>query len=382
MDLCYLCAMIQRIYSLEKQIKPNKVLVIYGPRRAGKTTLLNGFLKGTTFKYKLDSGDNIRTQAVLSSQDFSKILEYAEGYKLIAIDEAQQIPNIGMGLKIIVDHIPGIMVIATGSSSFDLAGAVGEPLTGRKTTLTLYPFSQQELSSIYNRHELKERLEDFLVFGSYPEVIIAKSHREKINVLEEIINSYLLKDVLTLDRIKSSSVLLDLLKLVAFQVGSTVSLNELATQIRLDVKTVGRYLDIFEKAFVIRRIGGLSRNLRKEVVSKGKYYFLDNGIRNAVIAQFNPLDSRNDAGQLWENFMVSERLKKCEYNDIYGTSYFWRTYDGQEIDLIEEREGRFSAYEFKLSGTRNIKPPKDWFIAYPNSELTTINKENYLDFLL
>ncbi|MDD5434285.1 MAG: AAA family ATPase, partial [Nitrospira sp.] len=190
--------MIQRIYNLGKLVKPDKVLVIYGPRRAGKTTLLNEFLKSTPLKYKLDSGDNIRTQAILSSQDFTKILEYAEGYNLIAIDEAQQIPNIGMGLKIIVDHIPGVILVATGSSSFDLAGAVGEPITGRKATFTLYPLSQQELTSVYNRYELKERLEEFLVFGSYPEVITANSRKEKINILEEIINSYLLKDVLTL----------------------------------------------------------------------------------------------------------------------------------------------------------------------------------------
>src|SRR3989304_4236406 len=249
--------MIRRIYKLEELIKPNKVLVIYGPRRVGKTTLLNEFLSGTRLKYKLDSGDNIRIQELLGSQDFNRILEYASGYELIVIDEAQQIPNIGMGLKIVVDQIPGIMVIATGSSSFDLAGAVGEPLTGRKTTLTLYPIAQQELLSLYNRHELKEKLEEFLIFGSYPEVITAKLRKEKTAVIEEIVNSYLLKDVLSLDRIKGSGVLLDLLKLIAFQIGNLVSLNELATQIKLDVKTVGRYLDIFEKAFILRRIGGV-----------------------------------------------------------------------------------------------------------------------------
>jgi predicted AAA+ superfamily ATPase len=217
--------MIQRIYSLENLIKPQKVLVIYGPRRVGKTTLLNSFLSQTTLRYKLDSGDNIKTQQVLGSQDFSKIIEYASGYDLIALDEAQQIPKIGMGLKIIVDQIPDIMVIATGSSSFDLAGAIGEPLTGRKTTVILYPIAQQELLSIHNRHELRESLEDFLVFGAYPEVVTAKNRNEKIAILEEIVNSYLLKDILALDRIKGSMVLLDLLKLIAFQTGNQISLN-------------------------------------------------------------------------------------------------------------------------------------------------------------
>jgi uncharacterized protein len=375
---------IKRAYNLNNLTKANKVLVIYGPRRVGKTTLLNSFLAATKhkYKYKLDSGDNIRVQQVLSSQDFTRILEYATGYKLIAIDEAQQIPNIGMGLKILVDQMPGIMVIATGSSSFDLAGAVGEPLTGRKTTITLYPVAQQELQSLYNRHELKEKLAEFLVFGSYPEVATAGNRRDKIAVLEEIVNSYLLRDVLALDRIKGSSVLLDLLKRIAFQVGNLVSLNELAMQIKLDVKTIGRYLDIFEKAFVIKRIGGFSRNLRKEIVSKAKYYFLDNGIRNAVIAQFNPLDSRNDIGSLWENFIVAERIKKCAYQNLSGSFYFWRTYGGQELDLVEEREGRLFGYEFKWSEKKSAKPPRDWLETYSNAEYKVIHPGNYLDFIL
>ena len=374
--------MIQRIYSLENLIKPQKVLVIYGPRRVGKTTLLNSFLSQTTLRYKLDSGDNIKTQQVLGSQDFSRIIEYASGYDLIALDEAQQIPKIGMGLKIIVDQIPDIMVIATGSSSFDLAGAIGEPLTGRKTTVILYPIAQQELLSIRNRHELRESLDDFLVFGAYPEVVTAKNRNEKISILEEIVNSYLLKDILALDRIKGSMVLLDLLKLIAFQTGNQISLNELATQIRLDVKTVGRYIDIFEKAFVIKRVGGFSRNLRKEIVSKAKYYFLDNGIRNSVISQFNPLDSRNDIGALWENFIVTERIKKCAYQSIYGSTYFWRTYGGQELDWVEERESKLFGYELKWSERKKEKPPKDWLKTYTNAEFRIINRENYLDFIL
>ncbi len=374
--------MINRAYNLNDYIKPNKVIVIYGPRRVGKTTLLNEFLLQTQTKYKLDSGDNIRIQEIISSQDFRKILEYASGYDLIALDEAQNIPNVGMGLKIIVDQIPGIMLIATGSSSFDLAGAVGEPLTGRKATLTLYPFSQQELLSLYNRYELREKLEEFIIFGSYPEVVTAATRKEKIAILEEIVNSYLLKDILTLERIKGAKAALDLLKLVAFQTGSQVSLNELAGQVKLDVKTVDRYLDLFEKSFIIKRLGGFSRNLRKEITSKAKYYFLDNGIRNAVVSQFNPLNSRNDAGILWENFIVMERMKKYAYEGLYGSFYFWRTYDGQEVDLVEEREGRLSGIEFSWSGKRRKKAPKDWLKTYTNADYTVINRDNYLDFIL
>jgi uncharacterized protein len=373
--------MIQRAYNLGKLIKPNKVLVIYGPRRVGKTTLLKDFLGKTKMKYKLDSGDNIRTQQILSSGDFTAILNYVSGYDLIAIDEAQQIPYIGTGLKIIVDQAPGVMVIATGSSSFDLAGATGEPLTGRKKTIVLYPLSHQELLSLYNRHELQEKLEEFLVFGSYPEVITAHNRKDKIAFLEEIVDSYLLKDILALDRIKGSKVLLDLLKLIAFQIGGLVSLSELAAQIKIDVKTVGRYLDIFEKAFVIKRISGFSRNLRKEIVSKAKYYFLDNGIRNAVVSQFNPLNSRNDAGMLWENFLVAERMKKCIYQNIYGSLYFWRTYDGQEVDIVEEREGRLFGYEGKWSG-KKVRIPRDWAGKYPNAEFHVVSREDYLEFIL
>ena len=373
--------MLKRFYNLDKLIKKGKVLILYGPRRVGKTTLVNDFLSKTNLKYKLDSGDNIRVQQILSSQDFDKILDYTSGYQLLAIDEAQQISNIGMGLKILVDQNPNLIIIATGSSSFDLSQKVGEPLTGRKKIIILYPFSQLELLDIYNKYELKEKLENFLIFGSYPDVVLAKNRNEKIEFLEELVNSYLLKDILTLEKIKSSQQLLDLLKLIAFQVGSLVSLNELAKQIKLDVKTVARYLDILEKSFIIKKVTGFSRNLRKEIVKKSKYYFLDNGIRNAVISQFNKLTDRNDVGFLFENFMFSERLKNNAYKNKFGSIYFWRTYDGQEIDLIEERDGNLIGFEFKWSSKSKEKTPKDWKMNYPDASYKIINKENYLKFL-
>lgn len=379
----YALFMFQRAYEpLDSQLQPNKVLVIYGPRRVGKTTLLTRFLAGTSLKYRLDSGDNIRTQQLLGSQDFSQILAYVEGYELVAIDEAQAIPNIGMGLKIIVDQVPGIRVIATGSSSFELAGQVGEPLTGRKRTLTLFPMAQAELLTVFNRFELKEKLKDYLIFGLYPEVVLASTQAAKIEVITEIAHSYLLKDILAFDRVKSSRTLLDLLKLLAFQVGNEVSFNEIASQLGVDVKTVQRYLDLLEKAFVILRLGGFSRNLRQEVTSKSKYYFFDNGIRNALIAQFNPLDQRNDLGQLWEGFILVERFKRRNYFPLYANTYFWRTYDQQEIDLIEERDGRIYGYEFKWSHRRSINAPKSWLGAYPEASFAVIHPENYLDFVL
>jgi uncharacterized protein len=367
---------------LDKYTHPNKVVVIYGPRRVGKTTLLQSYLKQTRLRYKLDSGDNIRTQRILSSQDFEQILAYVEGYELLAIDEAQSIPNIGMGMKIIVDQVSGIKVIVTGSSSFELAGQMGEPLTGRKLTLTLFPLAQSELLSAYNRFELREKLPDFLIYGTYPEVIQAPNTRARIETLAEIADAYLLKDILAFDRVRSSRTLHDLLKLLAFQVGNGVSLNELGTQLGVDTKTIQRYLDLLEKAFVILRVGGLSRNLRQEVKNKCKYYFLDTGIRNAIIAQFNSLDMRNDVGALWENFMVIERLKFRAYAPLHANMYFWRTYDRQEIDLVEERGGSFHGYEFKWSPARSTAPPPRWRAAYPGASYSVITPANYADFIL
>jgi len=374
--------MIKRLFDIQNLVKPGKALVIYGPRRVGKTTLLKDFLSRTELKYKLDSGDNIRTQEIFNSQLFNEVLPYAEGYELIAIDEAQQIKNIGMGLKILVDNAPELVVIATGSSSFELSQQVGEPLTGRKRTITLFPFSQQELLSIYNQHELKERLDEFLVFGSYPDVITAKSRDEKIDVINEIVNSYLLKDILALEKIRGTKQILDLLKLIAFQVGKEVSLNELASQVKLDVKTVGKYLDLFEKTFILHKRSSFSRNLRKEIATKSKYYFLDNGIRNGIILQFNKLSDRNDSGELFENFIVMERLKYLSNNSIYRNSYFWRTYDGQEIDLVEEGEGKLLRLEVKYSPKAKLKKKNLFAGIYENSSIELINKDNYLNYLI
>ncbi len=373
--------LIDRFLKLDSFLVPGKALILYGPRRAGKTTLLKSYLDSCGLRYRLETGDDVRIRNLLGSGDLKQILAFAEGFELVAIDEAQQIPDIGMGLKILVDHLPALRIIATGSSSFDLAGAIGEPLTGRKRTLTLFPISQMELKRKFNNYDLRQRLEEYLVYGSYPETVMADGRKEKIELLEELVGSYLLKDVLAMDRVRSSRTLLDLLKLIAFQVGSEVSLNELATQVKLDVKTVSRHLDILEKAFVIVRLGGFSRNLRNEVTSKAKYYFLDSGIRNAIIGQYNLLDSRNDTGALWENFIVAERLKKRSYTGIYGNIYFWRTYDGKEIDYVEERDGGLFGFECKWSMKKRDKPPKKWLESYPGATFELVTPDNYLDFV-
>ena len=372
-----------RIYdNLNLLLKPNKALVIYGSRQTGKTTLLKKFLSENegNFRYKLDSGDDVNTQIVLGSSDFKKIIDYAKGYDLIAIDEAQRIKNIGMGLKILIDQLPNIKIVVTGSSSFELAGQIGEPLTGRKITLTLFPLSQIEMGKLYNDYELRSRLEEYLIFGSYPEALTSETVNDKKNILEELVGSYLLKDILELEKVKSSKLLLDLLRLLAFQVGSEVSLSELGKQLGIDSKTVARYLDLFEKSFVIINIRGFSRNRRKEITSKSKYYFLDNGIRNAIIANFNPLEIRDDIGNLWENFLVVERLKKQAYSKIYANNYFWRTWDQKEVDWVEEREGKLFGYEFKWK-KKFLKSSSAWTKNYPDATLEIIDNENYLAFV-
>ena len=375
--------MIERIYSnLDLLLEEGKVLIIYGARQVGKSTLLETFLETTTLKYRLDTGDNLRIRTLLGSDDFDEILEYAAGYDLIAIDEAQEISGIGRALKIIVDHYRHIKVVVTGSSSFNLAQKVGEPLTGRKITKILYPFYQKELLQKNTRFELKEQLEDFLLFGSYPEVVSAKNKAKKISLLGELVDSYLLKDLLQHENIRSPKVLIQLLKLLAFQLGNEVSLNELSKKVGLDVKTVGRYLDLLEKSFVIRSLGGFSRNLRKEVTTKKKYYFLDVGIRNALISQFNSFDNRDDIGALFENFCFMERIKKHEYEEYYGNHYFWRTYDGQEIDFVEEYDGKLSTFECKFSEKKQPSPPKEWSSSYSKSSFSVVNRKNYLDFIL
>lgn len=374
--------MLPRIYqNLDTWLDPNIVLVIYGPRRVGKTTLVNNYLEQTKYKYRFDTGEDIRIQEVLSSQDLGKIKDYVGDNQLIVLDEAQNIPNVGMGLKLMVDHVPEIRVIATGSASFDLSNKVGEPLVGRKWTKILYPISQIELLDYHGRFDLTQKLSKQLVFGSYPEMETATSDEVRKNILDEIANGYLLKDILAIVQVKSAHIILKLLQLLAFQIGSEVSLTELGTQLEIDKKTVQRYLYLLEQTFVIITLRPFHRNMRKALSKKNKYYFVDNGIRNSLINNFNSVENRDDLGKLWENFLVVERIKKQAYHGIHANNYFWRTYDQKEIDWVEERDGKLFGFEFKWKNAQS-KHQKSWLASYPDeAEYQLINRENHLDFV-
>ncbi len=369
-----------QLKNLKQLVTPGKVIVIYGARRTGKTTLLNEFLKKESQPYTLASGEDITIQSYLSSQSIEKLKAFIGSTRLLVVDEAQKIPHIGINLKLIVDHIPDVSVIVTGSSSFDLARSTGEPLTGRKSTIKLFPLAQLEIGQIEKIHQTDANLENRLIYGSYPEIVLMPDNRRRENYLKEIVSSYLYKDILELDGVRHSSKISRLLQLIALQIGKEVSLSELGTSLGMSKNTVDRYLDLLEKAFVIQRLSGFSRNLRNEITKNCHYYFLDNGIRNALINNFNLLEQRNDAGELWENYIIIERLKRQEYLSGSANNYFWRTYTKQELDFVEEREGRLFGYEIKW-GKSKAKPPKEWLSAYPEASFELINRENYLKFI-
>jgi uncharacterized protein len=371
----------QHLENLKTAVQPGKVVIIYGARRTGKTTLVKEFLKGETAPYLLVSGEDITIQGYLASQSIEKLQAFVGNNRLLVVDEAQKIHNIGLNLKLLVDHIPDIRIIATGSSSFDLARSVGEPLTGRKTTLIQYPLAQLEIGAIEQRHETDARLESRLVYGSYPEVVLLAGNREREQYLREIVSSYLYKDILELEGIRHSAKIGRLLQLLAFQIGKEVSFTELGTSLGMSKNTVDHYLDLLEKAFVIQRLGGFSRNLRNEITKNSRYYFVDTGVRNALINNFNPLELRSDVGELWENYLILERLKRQAYQRQPASNYFWRTYTQKELDLIEERSGSLHGYELKWGKARPCAP-KEWTTGYPEATWQVINRENYLEFIV
>lgn len=361
-------------------IQPQKVVVMYGPRRVGKTTLLKQLAKGITEPILWLSGEDLDVQTGLSVQSREGLKSLVGSFRTVIIDEAQYVDQIGLNLKIMVDHIPDIKIIATGSSSFELANQVGEPLVGRKWSYNLYPIAQLELSALETPFESKNRLESRLIYGSYPEVITHDGKSEKIKILESVVDGLLFKDVFALEGVKKPQKIISLTKMLALQIGGQVSLSELAAALSINLATVDRYLDLLEKTFVIKRVYGFSRNLRKEITKTCRYYFWDNGIRNALINNFNLLEVRSDVGQLWENYLFMERLKKRDYQNIYSNVYFWRTHDRQEIDLVEEREGKLYGFEFTW-GKKKSRVPRDWKKTYPEAEFAEINRENYLEFV-
>lgn len=365
---------------LQKLI-PNKVVLLLGARRIGKTVFINKVIEKLKEPYLLLNGEDITTAEILKKRSIQNYKRLLGNKKVLIIDEAQKIPEIGNILKLIVDEINGIKIIVTGSSTFDLNNQIGEPLTGRKLTFNLYPFAQMEFSKIENLIQTKDNLEERLIFGSYPELLQYSTREEKTEYLKEIVNSYLLKDIFALEKIRSSSKLFDLLRLLAYQIGKEVSYHELGTQLGMSKNTVERYLDLLSKVFVIYKIQGFSRNLRKEVTKSSKWYFYDNGIRNTLIANHNPINLRNDAGELWENYLLTERIKYQNYTGMLVNNYFWRTYQQQEIDWIEEQGGKLHAYEVKWSSNKKVKVPTAWSQSYPKASFEVISPDNYLDWI-
>ena len=370
----------KQIENLQKLIIPGKVMVIYGPRRVGKTTLLKKYLEKENNSVLFVNGDDIIVRQYLESQSIQTLRDFIGDHRLLVVDEAQYVDKIGLNLKLIVDHISGIKVIVTGSSSFDLARDVGEPLTGRKYVLKLFPLSQMEISKIEKRHETTASLDSRLIYGSYPEVVLMGDNRRREDYLRELVQSYLFKDILALEGIRYANKLVRLLQLLAFQIGKQVSFTELGKQLSMSKNTVERYLDLLEKVFVIYKLSGFSRNLRKEITKNQRYFFYDNGVRNALIGNFNPLAVRNDLSELWENYIITERMKRQEYLRSVTNSYFWRTYDKKEIDLVEEREGSLFGYEVKWK-KEHVKIPQDWTAGYPDAAFEVIHRENYLEFI-
>lgn len=367
----------------QQKILPNKVLLLIGARRVGKTELLKTYMQSiSSSEYIFLRGDDRNDAQLLQEQSVQNYKRLLGSRKLLIIDEAQLIPEIGAKLKLLVDSIDDIKVIATGSSAFDMAGDVGAPLVGRKNTLFLYPLAQMEFSKEETYQETMVHLEDRLIFGSYPELEQYESREEKQEYLLEMLNTYLLKDILAFEGLRKSNKILDLLRLIAFQVGSEVSLQELGSQLSMSKSTVERYLDLLSKVFIIYKLSGFSRNLRKEITKTSKWYFYDNGIRNIIINNFNPLVLRNDVGQLWENYLAAERIKYQAYKNQYTNNYFWRTYDQQELDWVEEKNNELNAFEFKWSKKRNPKIPTAWKKAYPDASFQVIHRDNYLEWIV
>lgn len=362
--------------NLEAKLHKGKVIVLIGPRQVGKTTLINSILKDKEYLF-LDGDDNTVTETLANAN--TEILKSIIGnHKYIFIDEVQRIPNIGLKLKIIVDQIKDVQVIVSGSSSLDINNVTQEPLTGRKFEFHMFPVSWKEFESSVGYMKAQQQLEIRLLYGMYPDVInnLGAEHE----ILKNLVSSYLYKDILALAGIRKSEVLEKILRALAMQVGSEVSYNEIAQLVGVDKNTVNNYIDLLEKSFVIFRLTSFSKNIRNEIKANKKIYFYDNGVLNMLIGNFNALEFRQDKGALWENFLVSERMKQLSYTQSIAKSYFWRTTTQQEIDYIEINADKVSAYEFKWATTKKAKLPKSFSDAY-NPSFLVVNKDNFREFL-
>jgi predicted AAA+ superfamily ATPase len=358
-----------------------KIIIVYGARQVGKTTLVKEILEGTDLKSEYFNCDYLDVQSVFSYENAGNLENLVKNLQLIVLDEAQRIRNIGIVLKILHDEFPHLQVIATGSSSFELSGQVSEPLTGRKVVYQLFPLTYGELAAGHSKMDARRSISRIMRFGTYPSVILEDDNHALEN-LNEIASSYLFKDILTYQQLKKPEIIIDLLKLLAFQISSEVSYTELAAKLKVDQTVIQRYIQLLEDNFILFRLQALRRNLRNEVGKTRKIYFWDIGVRNILIRNTNSLDYRDDQGKLWENFCVAERMKHlCYYQSQSILSYFWRTYSQKEIDYIEENQGRYKAFEFKWSPKKQGKLPVDFAGAYREAELLTVNPENFSEIL-
>jgi len=356
-----------------------KAIIIIGARQVGKTTLVKNLFDSNASRLVLLNCDEPDVKLALENVTTTQIKSLIGNNNIVIIDEAQRVNNIGLTIKLIVDNMHDVQVIATGSSAFELRNKMNEPLTGRKYEFHLYPFSTSELAGHSSDLEERRVLEDRLVFGMYPDVV--NNVTDRARVLRELTSSYLFKDVFSVKDIRNHEGLEKLLTLLALQLGSEVSYNELARTLGIDKETVERYLDLLEKVFVVFRLSSFNRNLRSELKKTKKVYFYDNGIRNAIINNFQPIALRTDKGPLWENFLISERIKRNEYSEQFSNNYFWRTHSQQEIDFLEEHDGKLFAFEFKWSKKKSVKPPISFSNNYPDHTFSVITPENYIEFL-
>ncbi len=365
--------------NIVKRLFKGKIIIIYGPRQVGKTTLVKKIIEEWGENVLFLNGDEQSVRSLLENKNSTELKNIIGGHKIVFIDEAQRVENIGLTLKIIHDQIDGVQVIASGSSSFEIANQIKEPLTGRKYEFYLFPFSHNELANHTSLFEEKRNLSQRLIYGSYPDIVNHPSESKLL--LNSLAGSYLYKDLLTMENIKKPSLLDKILRAIALQLGSEVKFNEIAQLVGADNQTVEKYIDLLEKAYVIFRLPALSRNVRNEIKKSRKIYFYDNGIRNAIINNYNMPEQREDIGALWENFLVSERIKFTNYNEIFCSHYFWRTRMQQEIDYIEEENGKFRTFEFKWNTKAKANISKTFTSNYPLEKFEVVTPNNYNEFL-
>jgi uncharacterized protein len=361
---------------ITKRIDSGKAILVIGPRQVGKTTLIESILASK--EYLLLNGDDPKTRTLLIEPNTEQIRTILGKYKYVFIDESQRIEGIGLTMKIITDRFKHIQLFASGSSSFDLSNKINEPLTGRKWEYQLFPISWEEYEDHHGYLFAEQNLENRLLYGFYPDVL--NNVGDEISILRNLVSSYLYKDILSFADIRKPDVLDKLVQALAIQLGSEVNYSELAQVVNVDKNTVAKYIDILEKGYIVFKLGCFSRNIRNEIKTNKKIYFYDNGIRNMVIGNFNPIPLRTDKGALWENFLISERIKQIEYKQSLARTYFWRTKQQQEVDFVEENAGEIWGFEFKWQKKKNQKLPKTFIEAY-NANTKVIDKDNFREFV-